>query len=116
MTCRSRPDARTLVLRPTDGYLRYFEDTNVRSRDIPFTVGDHVDLDDIAITIRAVTADARPAEVEYRFSVGLDDPSLRWLVWQHGAYRPFRVPAVGASLELPADSFAFGDLLAAGPR
>jgi hypothetical protein len=112
----TRTDARALVLRPADGYLRYFEDTNVRARDVPFAVGDHVELDGVTITIRAVTADARPAEVEYRFAVALEDPSLRWLVWQRGAYQPFTVPAIGTSLELPADAFAFGDLLSAGPR
>src|SRR5204863_2764078 len=45
----SRPDATTLVLRPAEGYLRYFEDTNVRSRQVPFAAGDRVELPDFAI-------------------------------------------------------------------
>jgi hypothetical protein len=107
-----RPDARTLVLRPANGYLENFEDTNVRSRLIPFAVGDRVELADFTITIRRVTDDARPAEVAYEFAVPLEDTSLRWLVWQRGAYRPFVPPPIGGSLVLPADRFAFGDLLA----
>ena len=107
-----RIDASTLVLRPEQGYLLYFEDSNVRSRQIPFAIGDRVELPGFTITIRGVTEDKRPAAVEYRFAVPLEDESLRWLVWQRGSYRPFAPPAIGESLVLPADRFAFGDLLA----
>jgi hypothetical protein len=106
-----RPDARTLVLRPAGGYLRYFEDTNVRSRLIRFAVDDRVELPGAAITVRAITDDGRPATVEHRFTVPLEDPSLRWLVWQRGAYRPFAPPPVGGATVLPAERFAFRDLL-----
>jgi hypothetical protein len=108
----SRPDERTLVLRPTNGYLRHFEDTNVRARSVPFAAGDRVELPDFTIVVRAVTSDARPLEVELRFAVPLEDPSLRWLVWRDRAYRPFAPPAVGHALTIPAERFAFGDLLA----
>jgi hypothetical protein len=107
----TRIDAHTLVLRPAGGYLRYFEDTNVRSRQVAFAIDDTVELPDLTITIRRVTADHRPAEVAYRFAVPLDDASLRWRVWRDGAYRPFVPPAIGGGVELPADHFAFGDLL-----
>jgi hypothetical protein len=107
----TRVDRATLRLAPAEGYLRYFEDTNVRSRQVPFARGDRVELADFTITIAATTEDDRPAEVEYRFAVPLEDPSLRWLVWQGGGYRPFVPPAVGASLVLPAEHFAFGELM-----
>ncbi|TMQ10464.1 MAG: hypothetical protein E6J91_26445 [Deltaproteobacteria bacterium] len=107
----SRPDATTLVLRPAEGYLRYFEDTNVRSRQVPFAAGDRVELPDFAIVVERVTADARPAEVAFHFAVPLEDASLRWRVWRDGGYRPFVPPPIGGSLELPADRFAFGDLM-----
>ena len=107
-----RTDSDTLVLRPAHGYLQYFEDRNVRALEIPFAAGDRVSLLDFTITVLRVTDDLRPAEVEYRFAVPLEDASLRWLVWQHGGYRPFVPPAVGARTLLPADAFAFGDLMA----
>lgn len=107
----ARPDANTLVLRPAEGYLRYFEDTNVRSRQVPFAAGDRVELPDVTITIERVTADGRPAEVAYHFAVPLDDAALRWRIWHDGAYRPFVPPAVGGSVEVPAEHFAFGDLM-----
>lgn len=107
----TRPELRTLVLRPALGYLRFFEDTNVRARRFPFAAGDRVELPDVAINVRSVTVDARPAEIEVRFAVPLEDPSLRWVVWHDGAYRAFTPPPVGGSLTIPAESFAFGDLL-----
>lgn len=107
----TRPDAQTLVLRPALGYLRFFEDTNVRARRFLFAAGDRVELPDLTIGVRSVTADARPAEIEIRFAVPLEDPSLRWVVWRDGAYRAFTPPPVGGSVTIPAESFAFGDLL-----
>ncbi|HEX7839172.1 MAG TPA: hypothetical protein VF469_16960 [Kofleriaceae bacterium] len=107
----SRPDATTLVLRPAGGYLRYFEDTNVRARQVPFAAGERVELPGLTITVQQVTADQRPAEVAYRFAVPLEDAQLRWRVWRDRAYRPFVPPAVGATAVLPADHFAFGDLM-----
>jgi hypothetical protein len=107
----TRPDAHTLVLHPAAGYLRYFEDTNVRSRQVPFAVGDRVALPGFTITITQITADGRPAEVAYRFAVPLEDASLRWRVWHDGEYQPFAPPPIGGTIELPAEKFSFGDLL-----
>lgn len=107
----TRPDTHTLVLRPANGYLRFFEDTNVRARRFSFAVGDRVELLDLSIGLRDVTPDARPQEIEVRFAVPLEDPSLRWVVWHDGAYRAFTPPAVGGSMTIPAEPFAFGDLL-----
>jgi hypothetical protein len=111
----SRPDERSLVLRPARGLLRFFEDTNVRARWIPFATGDRIELPDFTVIIRAITADGRPAEVEFRFAVVLEDPSLRWLTWAHGQYQTFTPPPVGTTLTLASDPFAFADLLGA-PR
>ena len=107
----TRIGERTLTLRPANGYLKFFEDTNVRARSVPFVVGETVELADFTVVIRAITPDQRPAEVEFRFAVPLEDPSLRWLVWQAGAYRPFTPPQLGQAITIPAESFAFGDLL-----
>jgi hypothetical protein len=106
-----REDARTLVLVPSGGYLRSFEDTNVRARGIPFAPGDQVGLPGFEITVRRVTPDGRPQEVAYRFDRSLEDPSLRWLTWQDGAYRPFAPPRSGEAVSLSAQHFAWADLL-----
>jgi hypothetical protein len=106
-----REDAQTLVLRPEHGYLRQFEDTNVRSRRIGFAPGDRVSLPGLSITVRAVTDDARPAEVAFRFDAALEDPSLRWLIWRDGAYRRFEPPPPGGATRLAAQPFAWSELL-----
>jgi hypothetical protein len=106
-----RADAQTLVLRPEQGYLPNFEDTNVRSRRIPFAVNDTIDLDGLSITVRAVTPDGRPQEIGARFAAPLESRELRWLVFEDGAYRAFRPPADGETFHLPAQRFAWGDLL-----
>jgi hypothetical protein len=61
--------------------------------------------------VRELTSDGRPAVVEAQFDVALEDASLRWLVWLDGEYRPFVPPAVGQSVTIPAQHYAFGDLL-----
>jgi hypothetical protein len=106
-----REDARTLVLVPVGGYLRHFEDTNVRSPRIPFAPGDQVTLPGFEITVRRITGDGRPEEVAFRFDRPLEDPSLRWLVWRDGSYRPFAPPRMGDTVQLAAATFAWSDLL-----
>jgi hypothetical protein len=96
----SRPDARTLVLRPEGGYLASPMDGLVRSPDEPFHAGDVVRLSGLAIEVTRVTADGRPAEVTYRFEVPLEDPSLRWIAWQHTAFMAFVPPPVGGEAVL----------------
>jgi hypothetical protein len=100
-----------LLLRPRRGYLANFEDTNVRSRRIPFAAGDAVDLDGLSITVRSVTDDARPQEIAARFAVPLESRALRWLLFEDGAYRAFRPPVEDEAFNLPAQRFAWGDLL-----
>ena len=78
------------------GYLRFFEDTNVRARSVPFAAGDHVDVPGLAITVRDVTSDARPATVDVRFDVPLEDPSLRWMkVDEDGELVAMHIPKPG---------------------
>jgi hypothetical protein len=107
----TRPDARTLVLRPAQGYLHHFEDTNVRSRRFPFQAGDRVELADVSITVLEVTDDGRPAEVAFAFAMPLEDVALRLVVWRDRAYQLFVPPPVGSSVTIPAQRFAFGELM-----
>lgn len=93
------------------GYLRFFEDTNVRARSVPFVAGERVDVTGLAVIVSDVTADHRPETIVAHFDVPLESPSLRWLVWRDGAYRPFVPPAVGSTTTIAAQHYAFGDLL-----
>lgn len=68
-----------------------------------FEVGEKIELDRLAIEVKAVDADGQPVAVEFRFDVLPDDPAMRWFVWQYDLkepYVPFSVPAVGESAEI----------------
>lgn len=99
----SRPDARTLRVRPERGFLDHEWLRIVRGPSRPFRRGDEVVLSDLRVRVREVGPDGRPAEVDFGFGVPLEDPSLLWTrVQAGGALLPWSPPAVGASLRLPA--------------
>jgi len=99
----SRPDATTLRVRPQKGFLDNDWLRMVRGLSRPFRPGDEVVLSDMRARVRDVTADGRPAEVDFTFSVPLEDPSLLWTRLQAGgALAPWSPPAVGESQLLPS--------------
>jgi hypothetical protein len=97
----TRTDERTLVMKPQGGFFGLPFDNVFRGPSHPLRVGDQVRLTGMTVEINALTEDGRPGEVAFRFSVPLEDSSLRWLRWEEG-YVPFAPPAVGRSVLLPA--------------
>lgn len=95
-----RPDAHTLVLQPVGGYLGDPFTANARGRAHPFAVGDRVVLDGWSVEIAGV-AKERPTVVRIRFDIPLEDPSLRWVVWQGDRFVPFAPPPPGRTLAIP---------------
>jgi hypothetical protein len=100
-----RVDAHTLRVRPAAGYLSSSSQLMLRSRRHPLAQGEVVSLTGTTFEVTALTADGRPAEVEVRFSVPLEDPSLRFMQWgdspNHG-YVPFVIPRQGQRVLVPA--------------
>ena len=96
-----RPDERTLVVRPVGGYLTYPFDLLYRSRRKPLPVGHRVPLPNVTIEVLSLTPDARPAAIACRFSVPLEDASLRWIFWEKGRYRSWTPPPLRGSARLP---------------
>lgn len=97
-----RPDANTLVVRPQWGYYAWVLDGLFRDKQHPFAVGDRVELTGMTVEIMEMTPDGRPAEAAFRFSVPLEDPSLRWLQYEDRDFTPFTPPAIGQSAILKA--------------
>jgi hypothetical protein len=94
----SRPDATTLRVRPEKGFLDNEWLRIVRGASRPFHRGDEVVLSDVRARVRDVTADGRPAEVDFTFRVPLEDPSLLWTRLRGGGtLDPWSPPAVGES-------------------
>jgi hypothetical protein len=55
------------------------------------------------VRVHEVTADGRPAEVDFNFAVPLEDESLLWRRLQAGgALVPWSPPAPGESQRLPS--------------
>jgi hypothetical protein len=97
-----RKDAYTLGLTWSDGLFARPLDRFFRGLRHPFEVGDRFDFTGFRVRITQLTDDGRPAAVEYRFSVPLEDPSLRWVVWAGDGYTSFQPPAMGEITILPS--------------
>jgi hypothetical protein len=95
-----RPDEHTLTIRPELGYMAFRFDQMFRDQRDPMRVGQRVALTGMTAEVTALTPDCRPAEVAFHFAVPLEDPSLRWLQWDHGEFVPFTPLPVGTTLEL----------------
>lgn len=102
-----RADARTLVIRPRNGYLAWKFDRLFRNEHCPMIVGQRVELTGLTVEVTALTVDGRPAEAAFRFAVPLEHPSLRWLQWRDGALAPFTPPARGHRMELRPSAPSF---------
>lgn len=104
----TRADARTLHVRLEPGlfagpFTRYH-----RAEELRFTVGHRIELTGFSVEILGLNAAGDPNELAYRFAVPLEDASLRWLAWQDGLYVPWRPPAPGETVRLPAPEGIFG--------
>jgi len=98
-----RVDARTLRVRPAAGYLSSSSQLMLRSPRHPMTLGEIVSLTGVTFEVTRLSEDGRPAEVEVRFSVPLEDPLLRFMQWGGSyGYVPFVVPRPGRSVLVPA--------------
>lgn len=94
-----RLDARSLAVRPTGGYVLGLEAV-FRGRSHDLALGQQVVLPGITAQVTQLTADGRPAEVNFMFDTPLEAGSLRWLLWQNGRFEPITLPAVGERLRL----------------
>ncbi len=125
----TRTDLHTLAIRPEGGYLDYvgamrsktdpkpvffhmdyiFQqmDRTFRGTRYPFDLGQHIDLNGLSVTISELTLDGRPAEAVFRFSVPLEDASLRWLQWQNDTLVPFSLPSINETRQLPAPKLTY---------
>jgi len=76
-------------------FYRYLSD--VRGKRHPLQHGDRIELPRMSAEVIATDSDNAPTEVLFRFSVPLEDDSLKWLQWdwKKDRYVPFRVPRPG---------------------
>ena len=75
----------------------------LRSPNDHFSIGQQVELPGFSVVVEALDAQGDPAQVLYKFSVPLEDSSLRWMRWHDGVYVPWSPPAIGQTETLPAE-------------
>ena len=90
----TRPDAFTLLVRPEKGLFSRPSERLFRGLSTPLDVDVPVLLSGMTVTVTALTPDRRPAEVAFRFSVPLEDPSLLWMKWRFEGLESFHPPSV----------------------
>lgn len=83
-----REDSDTLVVRREDGF------TEMRKGKYGFVKGERVMLNDVAITVREVTADRAATEIEYRFKPGVLN-TYEVIAWQGDHFSPTKLPVAG---------------------
>jgi hypothetical protein len=98
----TRFDSRTLVFRPTRGWGDKLLGRLLRSEADPMTTGQIIRLSGLTIEVSEVSSEGMPVEAIFRFTVPLEDNSLKWLHWSNGMLRPWTPPAVGQTIHIPA--------------
>ena len=98
----SRPDERTLVIRPSPSYLATQMDQLFRPDDATFRLGDEVRIKGMRVEVTELDAQGRPSEATFHFDTSLDDPAKRWIQWKDGESIPFVPPRIGETIDLPA--------------
>lgn len=102
-----RPGERSLVVTPKGGYLvKPWANLFRQPSQEPMRPGDKVHLSEFDAEVLRADSEGRPQSVQFNFSKALDDPSLRWFVWQGDHFVPFTVPAMGRAVSIPANGFA----------
>jgi hypothetical protein len=71
-----------------------------RSRYDPMSAGQRFELTGMTVEIMRTDAHGGPVELEFTFSVPLEDSSLRWLRWEGEGYVPFKPPPIGQTVAL----------------
>jgi hypothetical protein len=101
-TTVTRTDAQTLRVSPEGGFLARELHRLMRSPARRFRPGDVVALSDMRATVTDVTPDGRPSTVEFRFATPLESAGRRWMRGVGMGLVPWRPPAVGETVVVPA--------------
>ncbi|HUA36257.1 MAG TPA: hypothetical protein VMA09_21800 [Candidatus Binataceae bacterium] len=91
----TRVGPRSLEVNFVGGFFPTAFSRYVRSPNDRFSAGQHFEVPGLSVVVETLDAQGDPERVLYQFPVPLEDPSLRWMAWQDGAYVPWTPPVVG---------------------
>ena len=97
----TRSDSSTLTLQPDKGYQHML----LRNPAHTFARGDRIVLDRLTAEIMNIDHRGKVLEVQYSFTVPLEDGSLNWFTIENGRAMPFSLPGIGETVYLPGRSF-----------
>jgi hypothetical protein len=83
------------------------------TKDFSNQNNNRIQLSNLTIGISRFGEEGLPKEVAFRFNVPLEDPSLKFLMWdwQTGSYVPFKLPPVGGTVHIAGPFQAPAELL-----
>lgn len=90
----TRSDLSSLIVEKPAGFLSGY-DWVFRAEWHPLQLQQEIELERVIITIQGQTRDRRPNRVQFRFKQALEVEQAHWLVWQHGRFERWQLPAVG---------------------
>lgn len=104
----TRIDARSLSVKYRGGILQTSLLELYRDADIPMQPGQVIELKGLRIEVTGVTADGRASRIRFTFDENVEAERFRWMKWGGTEYVAFRLPAVGATVHLPAATMHYG--------
>jgi hypothetical protein len=99
-------DSSTVRVRARAGFLSSTSQLMLRDPRRPPRLGETIELGPGNIRVVSSMPDGRPREIEVQFRTPLASQELLWMQWQGPGYVPFRLPASGKSVVIPAVDLA----------
>jgi hypothetical protein len=99
-------DSHTIRVRAREGFLSSTSQLMLRDPRRPPGLGETIELGAASIRVTTSMPDGRPREIEVRLRQPLASDELVWMQWSEDGYAPFRLPAAGESVVVPAVDIA----------
>jgi len=90
--------ADTLEIEPQGGFMGNYMDQIYRGNAYPMKKDQLVEFSGMTVRVLSLTPDGRPQKAAFRFSVPLENQSLKFLQWKTDSYTPFRIPRAGETV------------------
>lgn len=98
----TRTSERSLLVRPSRGFLADRGDWLFRASRYPMKSGEKVELGDMTVTVIEPGVDGNPTAAEFTFREPLESASYLWMRWDERQCKLFSLPRVGETVTLPA--------------
>lgn len=98
-----RTQTNAFTLEKPNAFLSHFYDFAYRSQDIPFKLGDIIQLNGPQIKIIEIDENQLPTKIEMTFDRDLDDESLAFVFWDNVRFKLMSLPEIGFDVVLKKD-------------